>query len=258
MTNIIKNDLYRFKKSKLFYGVLLLTVIIAVFLTTLIRQDIRLGISVFGDLMAFRDINDVIRIGLSYHNGLGIFIAILLSIFIGQEYQWQTWQHKWITNKSRIRIYLSKFMISSVVSVTIFLTFQATVLIFSNQTTDILTSEYGTMIISGMAIYAALGTVLCMISMLIKNSTVSAIVCICYVLLSETLMSTIGNLSSISESISRIIGWGIRHSIYGMALRVLSGSYLANYNVISILINSFAIIFLSVSLGLIIFRKYEL
>ena len=142
MTELLKSDLYRFGKSKLFYGILAFTGIIAFSLMMVMRQDIRLGISVFGNMTAFKGADDIIRIGSEYQKGLGILVAILLSVFIGQEYQWKTWQHKWIINKSRSRIYLSKAILSSATSAAIFLIFELIALFSSGQIGHILTSEY--------------------------------------------------------------------------------------------------------------------
>jgi len=257
MVSILKNDLYRFGKSKLLYGILFLTFLIAFALTMIIRQDIRLGISVFGNLMAFRGVDDVIRIGLAYYNGLGIFVAILLSVFIGQEYQWKTWQHKWITNKSRVRIYLSKFALSSIISSIIFLVFQAVILFGSNQAENILTAEYAAMVISGVAIYAALGASICLLSMLIKNSTASIIACLGFVLFSETIASVIGNIGNISETAASVVGWIIRHSIYGMAT-VVSGTAISWSLAVGIAVNALVIMALSTAVGILVFRRYEL
>ncbi|MDD4347341.1 MAG: hypothetical protein PHZ11_10805 [Desulfitobacteriaceae bacterium] len=158
MTNIWKSDLYRFGKSKLFYDIAVFTCIIAFLLIMLMRQDIRLGISIFGDLTAFKKIDDIIRIGIAYQKGLGILVAVLISIFIGQEYQWQTWQQKWMTSKNRIFIYLSKAVLSSAVSAAIFLIFQIVALLSSRRIQEILTPEYAGMVIGGVFIYAALGS----------------------------------------------------------------------------------------------------
>ena len=81
MANVLKSDLYRFGKSKLFYGIAAFTGMIAFLLIMLIHQDIRLGVSVLGDLTAFRKIDDIIRIGVEYHKGLGILVAVLISVF---------------------------------------------------------------------------------------------------------------------------------------------------------------------------------
>jgi len=257
MTNIVKSDIYRFAKSKLFYGVMLLTIVIAFFLSMLIRQDIRLGISVFGNLMAFRSVDDVIRVGLAYYNGLGLFVAALLSIFIGQEYQWKTWQHKWITNRSRARIFISKFILSTAISAAIFLVFQVIVLLGSNQLSSILTTEYIAMIIGGVAVYAALGAVICLIAMLTKNSTASVIVCIGFVLLSETIASMLGSIGNVSEVAASVVGWLVRYSIYGMVI-VLSSAAVTWATAIGIVINAFVIMLVSAVIGVLVFRRYEL
>jgi hypothetical protein len=224
----------------------------------MINQDIRLGISISGDMgYRFRNIDDVIRAGIQYHKFLGIFVAVLLSVFIGQEYQWKTWQHKWIIGKSRTRIYLSKVIFSSVGSAAIFLIYQTVVLISSNQTREMLTGAYMATIISGIFIYAALGAVICLLSMLIKNNIASIIVCLLYVLLSETLTSVMSNIGNISDTVGRFVGFGIRHSIYGMSTIVSSADFTAGYTT-GIIINSLAIIILSTLFGAIVFKRYEL
>lgn len=257
MTKLLRSDLYRFGKSKLFYGIMAFTGILAFFLMMIMRQDIRVGISVFGNLTAFKGIQDVIRIGVEYQKGLGILIAILISVLIGQEYQWKTWQHKWIIGKSRTRIYLSKAILSSAASAAIFLLFELIALISSGQISNMLTSEYVAMIICGLALYAAFGAVICLFSMLIKNNTTSIIVCLCYILFSETLWSAIRNLSSISSSVVKIVESGMRHSIYGMSMMISSTSLSADMT-ISIIINSVVIMLIATIFGLIVFRKYEL
>jgi hypothetical protein len=254
---VIKSDIYRFGKSKLFYGILLLTVLIALFLALLIRQDIRLGISVFGNLIAFRGVEDIIRTGAVYYNGLGVFVAILIAVFIGQEYQWKTWQHKWNISKSRVKIYLSKFALSSTISAVIFLVFQSVVLLGSNQTRDILTIEYALIIVSGLFIYAALGAVISMFSMLIKNTTASIIACLGYVLMSETTAHLIEILGNISDTASSVVGWFIRHSIYGMAT-IISSTAVTWPITASIVINALLIMIVSVAIGLAVFHRYEL
>lgn len=257
MRNIWKSDLYRMGKSKLFYGTAAFTCLIAFLLVILMRQDIRLGISIFGDLTAFRGIDDIIRTGITYQKGLGILVAILISVFIGQEYQWQTWQQKWMTSKNRIFIYLSKAALSSSVSAAIFLVYQTVALLSSGRIREMLMPEYAGMMISGVFIYAALGSVICLLSVLVKSGTASIIACLGYVLLSETLVSVIRNLSSFSDTAARIAEWGVRHSVYGMSL-IVSGTPVSIDLAISIIINSLAIMLLSTAIGLFLFRKYEL
>jgi hypothetical protein len=226
-------------------------------LTMLMKQDIHLGISVFNDLVLFKGIDDIVRTGITYQKGLGILVAVLISVFIGQEYQWQTWQHKWLTSKNRIHIYLSKATLASTISVAIFLTFQIVTLLSSGNIAEMLTSGYAGMMISGVFIYAALGSVICLISMLIKSGIASVIVCIGYVLLGETLASMMQNLSGFSDTTATIAGWIVNHSIYGMS-SIVAGSPVSAGITISIALNSLVIILFSTALGLLFFRKYEL
>jgi ABC-type transport system involved in multi-copper enzyme maturation permease subunit len=257
MSKLLKSDLYRFGKSGLFYGIAAFTVIVSFLLVMLIRRDIRFGISVFGDLTAFKNIDNIVRMGIAYQKGLGILAAVFISVFIGQEYQWQTWQQKWITGRSRSFIYLSKAVLSSAVSAVIFLIFQLTVLLSSGRTQEMLTPEYAGRITGGIFIYAALGSVICLFSMLIKNSTASAVVCLGYVLFSETLASVIKNISNFSNMAARLAEWGIRHSIYGMS-RLISEAPVSPDLVITVMLNSLILLLLSAAIGLLLFRKYEL
>ena len=257
MTAIWKGDLFRFGKSKLFYGIAALTCLIACSLMMLTRQDIRLGISIFGNLTAFKTMDDIVRIGVQYQKGLGILVAVLLSVFIGQEYEWKTWQHKWIIGKSRPHIYVSKALLSSMVSTAVFLIFEVMALLCSGQIQNMLTNGYVAMVICGAFVYAALGSVICMLSMLIKSNTTSTIVCLGYVFFSETLVSVMKGIGGFTEMSARISELITSHSIYGMSMFVC-GSSVSYASILSIFINSAAIIFLSTATGLFFFRKYEL
>ena len=130
ISKIINCDFYRIKKSKLFYGAIILSGLVALSLMLLNRQDIRLGISIFGNLTTFISSEDVINLGVTYQKGLGLIIAIVISVFIGQEYQWNTWQYKWLISKTRIGMYLSKALLSAIISTVIFLLFELTALLF--------------------------------------------------------------------------------------------------------------------------------
>lgn len=260
MVKLLKCDCYRIGKSKLFYAILAFTGFLAFFLMMVMRQDIRIGISVFGNLTAFKESNDIILIGTKYQKGLGILVAILIGVWIGQEYQWGTWQHKWIISKSRTSIYLSKAIISTILSAAVFLLFELIALLSCGQVTNILTDGYMYTIISGFAVYAALGSVICLLSMLIKNNITSMLVCLCYILFSETVWSFITfikNISNFSLGLVRMIELGMRHSIYGMST-IISSTVVSGEVAISIVINAVLILFLTTVLGLFIFQRYEL
>lgn len=257
MLKIARNDLYRLRKSKLFYFSVIFTGFISLLLMILNRQDIRLGISVFGNLTTFITANDIIKIGIEYQKGLGFLVTVFISVFIGQEYLWNTWQHKWLISKSRIGMYLSKAILASLTAIVIFLFYEVIALLFSGQMKELFTIEYVASLICGSFLYAALGTVICLISMLIKNSTASIIVSLCYVLFSETLATAILNISSLFNSTGKIGEWFVQHTIYGISSIIYSTSNAVNI-LLPVISNSLIIIGLTTLIGTLIFRKYEL
>ena len=123
------------------------------------------------------------------------------------------------------------------------------------------TGEYIAMIISGIFIYAALGAIICMLSMLVKSSTASVIVCLCYVLFNETAASVISGAQNVggsgSVSNSGIASLVVKHSLYGMSILV-SGTANPPEHILFIALNSCAIILISIVFGIVVFRGYEL
>ncbi|WP_165854705.1 ABC transporter permease [Faecalimonas umbilicata] len=257
ISKIINCDFYRIKKSKLFYGAIILSGLVALSLMLLNRQDIRLGISIFGNLTTFISSEDVINLGVTYQKGLGLIIAIVISVFIGQEYQWNTWQYKWLISKTRIGMYLSKALLSAIISTVIFLLFELTALLFSGQFTYLLENGFTQKLICGAFIYAALGSVLCMISVLIKNSTASIIVSLGYVLCDEMIMSVMQNITRVFPAAKQIISIWSNHTIYGMSVSLCNSPASSNI-IMSTLVTSICISFLAILIGIWRFRKYEL
>lgn len=257
MLNILNCDFYRMKKNRFFYGAIILSGLISFLLMILNRQDIRLGISIFGNLTTFISAADVISLGVQYQKGLGIVAAVFISVFIGQEYQWNTWQHKWLISKSRFKMYLSKAILSAIVSALIFLIFELSALLFSGQMGTLLAGGYITTLLCGSIIYIALGAVLCFISMVIKSSTTSVIVTLGYVLFSETFMTALQNIGSVSAVTERITVWCVQHSIYGMSSALATAS-MKPMLISSIVISSLFIFVVTTIVGMLVFHKYEL
>lgn len=255
MIGILKSDFYRLKKSGQFISALLLAILIAAILTLMNRQDIKLGISIFGDLTMFKSINDIVDIGISYQKGLGFFVAVVIAFFVGQEYQWNTWQHKWLISKSRVCMYISKLLMSVGVSISLFVVFEFGILLFAQKTSNLFAIHYLLRILCGCFVYMSLGSLICMISMLIKNSTIAVITSLAYIICSETVFSIVQNLSI--RNGSKILDWILNHTIYGMSI-TLNSATITTSLLIDILITSFVIILLSSTIGILVFKKYEL
>ena len=120
-----------------------------------------------------------------------------------------------------------------------------------------LTGEYVTLMISGVFIYAALGTVICMFSILIRSGTASVIVCLCYVLFVETIISVTSGIGNASAVAGRFIGFAVRHSVFGMSTIVSDVNFVPEQT-LTIALNSLVIIIVTTLLGLAVFRRYEL
>lgn len=260
MLNVWKSDIYRISRFKLFYIALATSGTIAFMLMLIISMDIRLGISIIGNLTLFKDMEDIFLVGLNYQKGLGVIISILISIFIGQEYQWKTWKHKLIAGNTRIQIYLSKSALSFLLSICIFLVYEMIVGLFAlihGQLNVFLSLEYLEMLGCGILLYGTLGMIICLFSMIIKNNTVSIIVSLCYVLLGETIISAIKVVCNFSDVATDISTWLIQHSLSGITAMVYE--YQSSTNIMThIFLNTAGLITLIMVVGLSLFRKYDL
>ena len=258
MTKLLKSDLYRLTNSKILYGLSFFVAVVAVLFVIMIRSDISLGIYALGNVVEIGRMEDIIGLGIQYHNGLlGVVVAMILSVWIGQEYQWNTWQYKWVTSKSRRYMYLAKAIISALVSVAIFLLYQLVALFSSGQVGIILSWNYMSLIIGGIFVYGALGTVICLMTMSAKNNVVGVVVCLCYVLFIESLLFAVSIGANHIAIAGRIVDWGIRHSIYGMTAAVVRMD-LTPGQILGIGFNGIIIMILATILGMFVFEKCEL
>ncbi len=94
------------------------------------------------------------------------------------------------------------------------------------------------------------------LTILISSHILSTIICLGYVLMSEMFVSVLKNIAGFSDMAAGVIGWCIRHSIYGMSSLVIETSGSTDF-MVHILINAFGIISLSTMIGLFIFNKIE-
>ena len=245
------------QKNKALYLILTINVIISIALVTLVKQDIRLGISIIGNIAVFKSIEDIILVGANYQKGLGILIAIAISLFIGQEYSFKTWKLKCIENGHRSYIYLSKMIVSMLLSVGVLIVFQGVSLLFYWHSSEVITSNYIFTVTSAIFVYATLGAVICFLSMVIKSNTVATIASISYILLFETFVSILKPAVNFSVTLSNIFNWTINHSVYGMNNLIQLG----NASIDTLLftsINSIVIISLTLFIGCSIFKRLNI
>ncbi len=252
MMKVIKCDFYRLFSGRMLYVVFAITILISSALSVMLNSDIRLGISIFGNLTAFKRIEDLVAIGTQYYKGLGFLLAIMLSVFIGQEYLWKTLGCKWTASQSRLKIHLSRTLLSCIVALSMYIAFQLTVIILSGEGAMLLSEQYLIMIVSGIFPYIALGAVFTMISTIAKNNVYAIIACLAYVLLSETIVSLLMNVASTIPFVEVLI----KHSIYGMSQAVSTSMTIQD--TLYLCVNAVATITISTIVGCLVFGRQEL
>ena len=110
MYKLLNASFYRLRKNKIFLGLVILTIIIAVFMLVSEYLDKVKYSSVFGISSNTTDI-----LLMKFINIIGFFIAIFTSLFVGAEYSDGTIRNKIVAGHSRKNIYLSNLIVSIVV-----------------------------------------------------------------------------------------------------------------------------------------------
>lgn len=112
MYKLLNASFYRLRKNKIFLGLVILTIIIAVFmLVSEYLNNIKYS-SVFGISSNTTDI-----LLMKFINIIGFFIAIFTSLFVGAEYSDGTIRNKIVAGHSRKNIYLSNLIVSILVGI---------------------------------------------------------------------------------------------------------------------------------------------
>ena len=103
MNKLLRADFFRLKKDFIFWLFIFLTIIFS-------------GINIFKYYSSFGQItlDNVMNDFIMY---IGLFIAIFISIFVGKEYSEGIIRNKIIVGHSRIKVYLSKLIITIIASI---------------------------------------------------------------------------------------------------------------------------------------------
>lgn len=260
MLMVLKSDIFRLKKWKSIYCFAGVTMLLALSLIAMTSNDIRLGISIFGNLTMFRDLKDIFVFGIDFRKGLGIIVAILISTFIGEEYRWNTIKLKILAGKSREKIYITKMIESIMISVFIYLIYELMILLGMSFTTNnistILNINNMLRLLCGIALYTALGSIIGCIAILIKKPTISAMICIIYVLAGETINSILNSLSNLSSQISSLIMLIMKYSLNSQIPNMYSDN--CTYEtILSVLISMLLAVIVTLGVGIICIKKYD-
>ena len=214
---LLVREYKRIKKSSYMIAAALIVLLVGIFMSLLISNDIRLGISIFGELTTFKNGDSILLNGANYSKGLGLIFAIIINLSIGKEHQYKTWQHLTSHNIKRNDIYFAKLITSMIIAIGLFWIYELVsyVIITISGFPVMSLVEFLKLIFGGAIVYAILASLICFISMIAKNHISSLITSIAFVLLESPFIRLVGNISEI-VGFSKIYSYLVKYSLYGI------------------------------------------
>ena len=163
MYKLLNAGFSRLKKSKVFWGMVIINFGIAYYCLYSTIYDDNVYASLIFNIMILK-----------------LFIGIFVSLFVGLEYDNGTIKNKVIVGHSRINIYMSNFIISTVAGFFIWLSYMLTVLFFRFMLGVIWLPLDQILILALHSLFIIMGysAVFNLISMICSNITMSTITCI--------------------------------------------------------------------------------
>lgn len=169
MIKLLRAGFFRLKKEATFYLFIVATLGIAIFRILTTSHDIPLN-KVLYDYILY----------------IGLFIAVFVSIFVGKEHSEGIIRNKIIVGHSRTSVYISKLIISIVVSILCELIYIAFMFIIGTniyEKLQIPVSQLIMIILNTMLIIALYCSILNCITMICSEITVSTVICVITVII---------------------------------------------------------------------------
>lgn len=171
MNRLVLANLMRLKKNKMFWCGVILTVAFCIFACgAQFQAMVRYGFSACLDELLF-----------VYMTLVGIFIAVICSLFVGTEYSDGTIRNKIISGRSRRRIYLSNFAACAAIGTALYLTSLVTICLGG---IPLFGPPYAApeslawLLLDGLLVSVTYAAVFNMIVMLTSSKANSAVICI--------------------------------------------------------------------------------
>lgn len=171
MYRLLDAGFERIKKNKAFLGFVLVTIGIAIFML----------VSNYFDMKNYDAQISTSELVSNYLPMIGMFIAIFTGLFVGTEYSDGTIRNKIIAGHKKINIYLSNFIISSIVAIIFEIIWTAFVLIIAVPVFGKPIIELNQLLITcldSIMFIIAYSAIFNFISVLSCNKTISAVTCI--------------------------------------------------------------------------------
>ena len=194
MYKLLNASFSRLRKNKIFLGLVILTIIIAVFMLVSEYLNKVKYSSVFGISSNTTDI-----LLTNFINIIGFFIAIFTSLFVGAEYSDGTIRNKIVAGHSRKNIYLSNLIVSIIVGLIlefIYLIIISIVAIPLFGSIQMTFSQFAFILLDMIMIIIAYSSIFNFIALICSNitiSTVSSLLLILIMFVIDMLLSPTAN-----------------------------------------------------------------
>lgn len=184
MYRLLDAGFERIKKNKVFFGCILVTIGIAIFML----------ISNYLDMKSYNAQISTSELVSNYLPMIGMFIAIFAGLFIGTEYSDGTIRNKIIAGHKKINIYLSNFIICSIIAILFQIIWAIFVLVIAIPVFGKPVIELNQLLITcfdSIMFIIAYSAIFNFVSVLACNKTISAVTCILlfFVMLGVTVSS---------------------------------------------------------------------
>lgn len=252
---LFRRDVRRLIKSSYIVVGSLFAVAVFALLSLLISNEINIGISVFGNLTSFTDGESILRNAADYTKGMGLLLSVLISVFVGKEYQYRTWQHLFSHGFRRKNVYLEKLATSVLLAVSLYLCSGITIYaVFRITGSPMLTGEkFASLLLHGALLYSMLAAIICCISILVKNPIASLLLSISFVLFESAFVKTLGYVAKLCRA-ERLYAIFAKTTLYGMNEMIRSSESFVS----SIVVSTVFWISLVTAVGILCFRRYEI
>ena len=174
MYKLLKANFFRLVKNKIFWGIVIITILIANFIlfNTILNQQ--------GETKEGID-----KILVMYIHFIGIFIAMFTSLFVGTEYSDGALRNKIVIGHSRKNIYFANLITSIAVGICIEFIYMLVIMIVGIPTFGTLqmtTEKFLFIVLDIIFIIMAYASIFTCITLLCSDITVSTVTCIILVL----------------------------------------------------------------------------
>ena len=250
---LVKRDILRALKSFHIQVILVITILFSFLFTFFVGNSNKIGISIFGELTTYKDLSEVLLNGLNYTKGLGFLITFAITLFIAEEYQYNTWQHYICSGRKRWEIYVEKYLFANILALIIFLIYILSSYFTSLIINKAISFDKIIFIISrGIMIYATLASLIVFLSMSFKNYIGGILASLVFVFFEKDIITSI-------LSIFKRLNIDLEFLGKFTLMKINSLGPVANINLLSeMIIPCILITVFSIILGSYCFSKFEL